>query len=256
VLTFIGFLGNRSIDGWLFDWASGLVTVTLGLLLLVTMPIMPFTEQYARERVPREYWGRPTFKKINRVLSLAWAAAIVIIGLASMAVAVLDERAGSMSDTNLLDLILNWVVPIAILVFMVRFTGIYPDRARKAAGLAEEPQPQPMDAPRPAYSMSWHRHPPLRLDRLPRHPPWPCFERRLCFQPSGHRLSTHGSSGYRKGWVYETLSVDSVRTRDMSASPAAPSMSMIGTTMRAACREVVSASAPTVTGASTSTPPK
>ncbi|HKN44723.1 MAG TPA: hypothetical protein VJW23_12460 [Propionibacteriaceae bacterium] len=44
---------------------------------------------------------------------------------------------------NLLDLILNWVVPIAILVFMLRFTAIYPDRARKAAGLAEEPQLQP-----------------------------------------------------------------------------------------------------------------
>jgi hypothetical protein len=99
VLTLIGFLGNRSIDGWLFDWASGLVTLTIGLLLLVTMPIMPFTEQYARERVPREYWGRPTFKKVNGVLS------------------------------------------IGILVFMVRFTAIYPDRARKAAGVAQEPQP-------------------------------------------------------------------------------------------------------------------
>jgi hypothetical protein len=92
-------LGNRSIDGWLFDWASGLVTLTIGLLLLMTMPIMPFTEQYARERVPREYWGRPTFKKVNGVLS------------------------------------------IGILVFMVRFTAIYPDRARKAAGVAQEPQP-------------------------------------------------------------------------------------------------------------------
>jgi cytochrome bd-type quinol oxidase subunit 2 len=125
-----------------------LVTLTLGLLLLVTMPIMPFTEQYARERVPREYWGRPVFKKVNRVLSLAWAAAIMIIGLASMAVALLHERAGSKSDTNPLDLILNWVVTIAILVFTVRFTAIYPDRARKAAGVAEEPQPQPTDAPR------------------------------------------------------------------------------------------------------------
>ena len=98
VLTLIGFFGSRSIDGWLFDWASGLVTLTIGLLLLVTMPIMPFTEQYARERVPREYWGRPTFRKVNRVLSLAWAVAIVIIGLASMAVAALHERADSTSE--------------------------------------------------------------------------------------------------------------------------------------------------------------
>ena len=47
------------------------------------------------------------------------------------------------------DLILNWVVPIAIVVFMVRFTAIYPDRAQKAVAVAEEPQPQPTDAPRP-----------------------------------------------------------------------------------------------------------
>jgi hypothetical protein len=170
VLTLIGFLGNRSIDGWLFDWASGLVTVTLGLLLLVTMPIMPFTEQYARERVPREYWGRPTFKKINRVLSLAWAAAIVIIGLASMAVAVLDERAGSMSDTNLLDLILNWVVPIAILVFMCG------SPASTQTGRER----------RPAWPRSRNRNPWTRRGRLRRAPkretlqlvsstPRPCF---------------------------------------------------------------------------------
>jgi signal transduction histidine kinase len=150
VLTLIGFVGNRSVDGWLFDWASGLVTLTLGLLLLLTMPIMPFTEQYARERAPREYWDSPLFKKINRVLSLAWAVAILIIGLASMAVAVLDERADSASDSNLLDLLLNWVVPIGILAFMLWFTASYPDRARKAAGVAEEPQP--VDPPSPSAS--------------------------------------------------------------------------------------------------------
>jgi hypothetical protein len=155
VLTLVGFLGSRSVDGWLFDWASGLVTLTLGLLLLVTMPIMPFTEQYARERAPREYWGRPLFQKINRVLSLAWAVAIVIIGLASMAVAAIDERADSTSKTNLLDLTLNWVVPIGVIVFMLRFTSTYPDRARKAAGVGQEAQPvepqsvdpQPVDPP-------------------------------------------------------------------------------------------------------------
>jgi len=45
-------LGNRSIDGWFFHSASGLVTLTLGLLLVVTMPISPFTEQYARNACP------------------------------------------------------------------------------------------------------------------------------------------------------------------------------------------------------------
>ena len=70
VLTLIGFLGDRSIDGWLFDWASGLVTLTLGLLLFATMPIMPFTEQYARERVPREY-GKDRYSRRSTGCS-AW----------------------------------------------------------------------------------------------------------------------------------------------------------------------------------------
>ena len=72
------------------------------------------------------------------MLSLAWGFAIVGIGLSSMAVAFLDERAGSTSDTSLLDLILNWVVPIGILVFMVGLTGKYPDRVRKAAAASNE----------------------------------------------------------------------------------------------------------------------
>jgi hypothetical protein len=65
------------------------------------------------------------------------------------AMAILDQRAGAASDTNC------WIsssigsCSIAILVFMVRFSAICPERARKAASVAEEPQPQPMDAPRP-----------------------------------------------------------------------------------------------------------
>jgi hypothetical protein len=38
-------------------------------------PLSLFTEQFARESAPKEYWGSPTFKKINRVLSAGWGAA-------------------------------------------------------------------------------------------------------------------------------------------------------------------------------------
>jgi hypothetical protein len=47
----------------------GLVIV---LVVLVLVPVMPFTEQYARQSRPQAYWASPTFKKINRVLSVAW----------------------------------------------------------------------------------------------------------------------------------------------------------------------------------------
>ena len=55
VIAVVGFVGGRDIDAWLFDWAIGLTTLTLGVLILLFLPVMPFTEQYARESVPKQY---------------------------------------------------------------------------------------------------------------------------------------------------------------------------------------------------------
>ena len=134
VIAVIGFVGGNDVDAWLFDWANGLTTTTLGVLILAFVPVRPFTEQYARESVPEEYWGKPAFRRVNRNLSLLWGVAIVVMGLSSLAVAWLRSRADSASDANLLDLVLNWVVPIAVIVGMVRFTRTYPARVRAEAG--------------------------------------------------------------------------------------------------------------------------
>jgi hypothetical protein len=47
-LSVIGFAGGNDVDAWLFDWANGLTTTTLGVLILAFAPVLPFTEQYAR----------------------------------------------------------------------------------------------------------------------------------------------------------------------------------------------------------------
>ena len=141
VIAIVGFVGGDSVDAWLFDWANGLVTLALGLLILLFVPFIPFTEQDARESVPQEYWGSPIFKRINRNLSVAWGVAIVVMGLSSLAVALLHTRADSASDANALDLVLNWVVPIAVLVYMVRFTRTYPDKVQAEAGAGGPEQP-------------------------------------------------------------------------------------------------------------------
>jgi hypothetical protein len=110
---------------------------------------MPFTEEYARQTVPREYWGSPTFKKINRVLSAAWGAAIVVIGAAGVLVTVLDAHAGDTARNNVEDLVLNWVVPIAVIWAMIKFTATYPDRVDRAAGDPVAPPTVGPDAPEP-----------------------------------------------------------------------------------------------------------
>lgn len=48
--------------------AAGLSAIGFGSLLVV-----PFTEQYARESVPRQFWSSPQFKPINRHLTTMWA---------------------------------------------------------------------------------------------------------------------------------------------------------------------------------------
>jgi hypothetical protein len=133
VIALVGFVGTEAVDRWLYDWGRPLVGVVLGLYLLLTVPVLPFTAEYARQTTPREYWGSPTFMKINRVLSAAWAAAILLLGAVSLLVTALDARADGTDSSHLLDLLLNWVLPIAVLWAMVRFTATYPDRASGAS---------------------------------------------------------------------------------------------------------------------------
>jgi len=131
LIAVVGFTGGAAVDQWLFEWGRPLVGVVLGLVVLATAPVRPFTEEYARQSVPREYWGSPTFRKINRVLSAVWGVAILVIGLAGVAVAALDAHAVDASEHNIVELVLNWVVPIAVIWGAIWFTGAYPDRVNR-----------------------------------------------------------------------------------------------------------------------------
>ena len=133
LIAVVGFVGGPGVDRWLFEWGRPLVGVVLGLLVLATAPVRPFTEEYARQSVPREYWGSPTFRRINTVLSAVWGAGILVIGLAAVAVTALDAQATDPTRNNTVDLLLNWVVPIAVLWGAMKVTATYPDRVNRAA---------------------------------------------------------------------------------------------------------------------------
>ena len=133
VIAVVGFAGGPDVDDWLYTWGRPLVGVVLGLYVLATASVRPFTEEYARQSTPREYWGSPTFRAINRVLSAAWGAGLVVIGLAGVLVTALDERAVSATADHVPDLLLNWVVPIVVIWRLIVFTGAYPDRVTAQA---------------------------------------------------------------------------------------------------------------------------
>ena len=124
VTAILGFTLGKNDDRWLATWGGARVGIILGLIILILVPVIPFTEQFARESVPEAEWSSPAFKKINRVLSAAWGVAIFAIGLARVAAAALDRH----HPHRLLELLVGLGVPLVIVVYMLKFSASYPDR--------------------------------------------------------------------------------------------------------------------------------
>ena len=131
VLAVLGFTLGKSDDRWLATWGGAGVGIILGLIILALIPVMPFTEQFARESVPQAYWSSPTFKKINRVLSTGWGLAIFAVGLSRVAAAAINGH----TTRRLPELLLGLAVPVVIILYMLKFSKSYPDRvAHEPAG--------------------------------------------------------------------------------------------------------------------------
>ena len=141
-ITVVGFVGGPDVDAWLYDWAVPGVGLFLGLFILALVPFAPFTERFARQSTPKAYWGSPTFNRINRVLSAAWGLAIVVMGICSLLVGALNLYSDDVATPATGELLLNWVIPIVVIVGMIKFTASYPDRVR-----SQVRQPQTQAAP-------------------------------------------------------------------------------------------------------------
>ena len=113
-------------------WSLGGVglCVNLGLLVIVLFSIAvrrPFTLQYAREQVPREFWNDPRFLRTNTIITAAWALAFLVMVIASL---VMLYVPGAPSSTGI-------IATVVALIAAGRFTGWYAERARgrgRAAG--------------------------------------------------------------------------------------------------------------------------
>jgi hypothetical protein len=124
VLAVLGFTLGTHDDRWLATWGGAGVGLVLGLVILVLIPYMPFTEQFAREATPQAYWGSPTFKKINRVLSVGWGVAIFALGASRVLGAALSRG----TTSRLPELLFGLAVPVVVILYMLKFSKSYPDR--------------------------------------------------------------------------------------------------------------------------------
>jgi len=97
--------------------------VDAGLLLIVLVSLAirrPFTLQYARETVPREYWDRPAFIRTNAIITAAWALAFAVMVAADL---VLIYAPG-------VPPVVGIVATVLALVAAIKFTSWYPKRVR------------------------------------------------------------------------------------------------------------------------------
>ena len=129
--------GHRSDDSWLHTWSGAGIGIVLGAVILLLLPFMPFTEQYARESVPRQRWSSPTFKKINLVLSALWGVALIGLGLSRVAAEAIDRHT---SSHTLPQVLLGLIVPVGILVYMIKYSKTYPEKV-----LSQEHANRPSD---------------------------------------------------------------------------------------------------------------
>jgi hypothetical protein len=134
VLAVLGFTLGKSDDRWLATWGGAGVGIILGLIILILIPVVPFTEQFARETTPRAHWSSPTFKKINRVLSAAWGVAIFAVGVSRVAAAAINEHTARRWP----ELLLGLAVPGVIILYMLKFSKSYPDRVTHESASAPD----------------------------------------------------------------------------------------------------------------------
>jgi hypothetical protein len=122
--TVVAFGADHAAGVWMARYSRAIAAGVLALIAFVSLLFIPFTEQYARESVPREYWSSPTFKQINRRITLMWAFVFTAMIPFHIAAGAIDKR-----PTNI---IFNWVIPIGLLIWGIRRSGEIADGATAA----------------------------------------------------------------------------------------------------------------------------
>ncbi|WP_046728503.1 hypothetical protein [Streptomyces humi] len=123
VLSVLALALDRHELIWLETYAQVLSSAVVAVVALGSLAVDPFTAQYARRSVPREHWDSPVFVHVNRVLTTAWGAVFLLMTLSTW----LAIRIPAGSDW------FNWVVPVVLLVWAVKFTERFPERYKRRA---------------------------------------------------------------------------------------------------------------------------
>lgn len=110
-------------DGFLAGYGRALAAAVLAVVIFVLLPVLPFTEQYARENVPREYWHSPRFRSINRRISAAWGGVVAVMAVSHALAGTVEVPEPGVGPLHRpVDLLFNWIVPGLLVWAAVSYT--------------------------------------------------------------------------------------------------------------------------------------
>lgn len=121
ILSVIGFAGGPRVDDFLVHYGRGGAALVLATVMAISAFTVPFTEQYARQGIDRQYWDSPVFRAKNKAISLLWAGVILVM-------AVCHLIAGALAATAILpgrhpgNFVLNWAIPVVLILWAIRQT--------------------------------------------------------------------------------------------------------------------------------------
>jgi hypothetical protein len=118
-ITAIAFVSGDPVRRHLVDYGRGGAALILALVMFASLLFMPFTEQYARESVPEQYWHSPVFHALNRKLTAIWGAAILIMAGGHLLSGHLEAVGDLHRRTNLT---LNWIIPVLLVLGALKLT--------------------------------------------------------------------------------------------------------------------------------------
>jgi hypothetical protein len=126
-LVILGLFLDRAELDWIEQYSTVISMGAIAVAVFGSLAFVPFTEQYARESVPEEVWDTPGFKRTNRHLTTVWGAVFALVALDSLVQELLDSNAA----------LLDWIIPVALIVGGFKYNAYYVAKARARAGHAE-----------------------------------------------------------------------------------------------------------------------
>jgi len=107
---------------WLGRWIRLLSNASLTFIVFVLVLIgKPFTIQYARESVPKEFWDTPEFLRANYIITWVWVAAFTI----NTAISGLNHFIPS------INVVVNYLISICPFIAATMFTTWYTKKGKK-----------------------------------------------------------------------------------------------------------------------------